>query len=80
MKKMFLFKLLNNKFDEFKYISNKNDNKSWQTLFKIGFSCIFIGCLVYMLKEIIIGFISLIFICLGIYILILSYKIWISNY
>ncbi len=77
---MFLFKFFNNKFDEFKYISNKNNNKSWQALFKIGFLCILIGCLIYMLKEIIIGFISLIFVCLGIYILFLSYKIWISNY
>ncbi len=58
---------------------SSNNNHSWKLPFKIGMGLIAIGYIIFLLKELIIGFISLIFIMLGIYCLYISYNIWRMN-
>ncbi len=64
-------------FINFRNISNQND--SWKTLLKIGCVCILIGYMIFILKELIVGFISLIFFMIGFYCLYLACKIWMRN-
>ena len=66
-------------FINFKQFSNPNQSDSWKTLLKIGFLCIFIGYIIFILKELIVGFISLIFFVIGLYCLYLACKIWKRN-
>jgi len=54
-------------------------NKSWKPIAKVGAVLIAIGFLIFLLKELIIGILSAIFIGLGVYFLIISYNLWNSN-
>jgi len=58
---------------------NPNSNKSWKLIAKIGAAFIGIGLLIFILKELIIGVLSAIFIGLGIYCLYMAYNIWNST-
>ena len=58
---------------------NPNSNKSWKLIAKIGTVLIGIGLLIFILKELIIGILSTIFIGLGTYCLYMAYNIWNST-
>ena len=58
---------------------NPNSNKSWKLIAKIGTVLIGIGLLIFILKELIIGVLSAIFIGLGIYCLYMAYNVWNST-
>ncbi len=66
-------------FINFQKFSNPNQNDSWKTFLKIGFFCIFMGYVIFVLKELIVGFISLIFFIIGTYCLYFAYGIWKKN-
>ena len=66
-------------FINFQKFSNQNQNNSWKTFLKIGFFCIFMGYVIFVLKELIVGFISLIFFIIGTYCLYFAYGIWKKN-
>ena len=65
-------------FINYKKISNHNN--SWKTLLKVGVICILIGYFIFILKELIVGFISLIFFTIGGYCIYLAYNTWKRNY
>lgn len=56
-----------------------DSNKSWEPIAKIGAVLIGIGLLIFILKELIIGILSVIFIGLGVYFLIIAFNLWNSN-
>ena len=55
---------------------NPNNKNTWKYLLKIGLTFILIGYLIFILKEIIVGFISILFIGCGIYFVYLAYNLW----
>ena len=58
---------------------NFTAKQSWKLIAKIGMVLIGIGLLIFILKELIIGVLSAIFIGLGIYCLYMAYNIWNST-
>jgi len=66
-------------FINYKQFLNPNQGDSWKLPLKIGLFCIVIGYLIFVLKELIVGLISLIFFIIGIYCLYLAYNIWRLN-
>ncbi len=56
-----------------------NSNKSWKPIAKAGAILIGIGLLIFILKELIIGILSAIFIGLGVYFLVMAFNLWNSN-
>ena len=60
----------------FKQFLNPNQRDSWKLPFKIGLFCIVLGFVIFILKELIVGFISLIFIVIGLYCLDFAFNIW----
>ena len=66
-------------FINFRQFLNPNQGDSWKLPLKIGLSCILIGYVIFILKELIVGFISLIFIVIGIYCLYLAFNNWRLN-
>ena len=56
-----------------------NSNQSWKLIANVGAVLIGIGLLIFILKELIIGILSAIFIGLGVYVLIIAYNLWNSN-
>ena len=58
---------------------NPNLNQSWKLIAKIGTVLIGIGLLIFILKELIIGILSAIFIGLGVYCLYMAYNLWNST-
>ena len=66
-------------FINFRRFSNPNQRDSWKSPLKIGLICILIGYIIFILKELIVGFISLIFFAIGAYCLYLAYNIWRLN-
>ena len=63
-------------FINFQHSSNRNQNGAWKLFLKIGIICILIGYIIYILKELIVGLISLIFILLGGYFFYLAFINW----
>ena len=66
-------------FINFRQFLNPNQRDSWKLPFKIGLICIVLGYVIFILKELIVGFISLIFFVVGGYCLYLAYNIWRVN-
>ena len=66
-------------FIKFRQLLNPNQSDSWRLPFKIGLFCIVLGYVIFILKELIVGFISLIFFVVGAYFLYLAYNIWRVN-
>ena len=66
-------------FINFRQFLNPNQGDSWKLPFKIGLICIVLGYVIFILKELIVGFISLIFFVVGVYCLYLAYNIWRVN-
>ena len=66
-------------FINFRQFLNPNQGDSWKLPLKIGLSCILIGYVIFILKELIVGFISLIFFVIGIYCLYLAFNNWRLN-
>ena len=66
-------------FIKFRQLLNPNQGDSWKLPFKIGLFCIVLGYVIFILKELIVGFISLIFFVVGAYCLYLAYNIWRVN-
>jgi len=66
-------------FINIKQLLNSNPGDSWKLPLKIGLFCIVIGYVIFVLKELIVGLISLIFIIIGVYCLYLAYNIWRLN-
>ena len=66
-------------FINYKQFINPNKKNSWKILVKIGLFCIALGYIIFTLKELIVGLISLIFFIFGIYCLYLAYNIWRLN-
>ncbi len=60
-------------------IFNSNSNPSWKLIAKIGAVLIGIGLLIFILKELIIGILSAVFIGLGIYCLYMAINLWNST-
>jgi multidrug transporter EmrE-like cation transporter len=58
---------------------NPGSNQSWKSIAKVGAILVAIGLLIFMLKELIIGILSAIFIGLGVYFLIMAFNLWNSN-
>ena len=58
---------------------NPGSNQSWKSIAKAGAILVAIGLLIFMLKELIIGILSAIFIGLGVYFLIMAFNLWNSN-
>ena len=58
---------------------NPGSNQSWKSIAKAGAILVAIGLLIFMLKELIIGILSAIFIGLGVYFLIRAFNLWNSN-
>jgi len=58
---------------------NFNAKQSWRLFAKIGLVLIAIGILIYILKELIIGILSAVFIGLGIYCLFMAFNVWNSG-
>ena len=58
---------------------NSGSNQSWKSIAKVGAILVAIGLLIFMLKELIIGILSAIFIGLGVYFLIMAFNLWNSN-
>ena len=54
-------------FINYKQFLNHNRANSWKLPFKIGLFCIFLGYIIFVLKELIVSFICLIFFITGIY-------------
>ena len=71
-------KKLTNLFNINQYLSS-NFNKSWKPLAKGGAVLIGIGLLIFILKELIIGILSAIFIGLGVYFFVIAFNLWNSN-
>ena len=63
-------------FINFKQSLNSNQSDSWKLPFKIGIFCIFAGYIIFILKELIVGFISLICFLVGIYFIYIAFTIW----
>ncbi len=63
-------------FINFKQYIKYNSPYSWKSPLKIGLILIFIGYIIYILKELIIGFISFIFILIGSYYIYIAYTNW----
>jgi len=66
-------------FIKLRQILNPNQRDSWKLPFKIGLFCIVLGYVIFILKELIVGFISLIFFVVGAYCLYLAYNNWRVN-
>ena len=66
-------------FINYKQFLNPNRGNSWKLPLKIGLFCIFIGYIIFVLKELIVGLISLIFFIIGAYCLYLAYNMWRLN-
>ena len=66
-------------FINFRQFLNPNQGDSWKLPFKIGLFCIVLGYVIFILKELIVGFISLIFFVVGAYCFYLEYNIWRVN-
>ncbi len=66
-------------FINYKQFLNPNQGGSWKLPLKIGLFCIVIGYVIFVLKELIVGLISLIFFIIGAYCLYLAYNIWRLN-
>ena len=66
-------------FINFRQFLNPRQGDSWKTPLKIGLSCILIAYVIFILKELIVGFISLIFFVIGIYCLYLAFNNWRLN-
>ena len=58
---------------------NPDSNQSWKPIAKAGAVLIGIGLVIFMLKELIIGILSAIFIGLGVFFLIVAFNLWNSN-
>ena len=71
-------KKLINLFNINQYFSS-NFNKSWKPLAKGGAVLIGIGLLIFILKELIIGILSAIFIGLGVFFFVIAFNLWNSN-
>ena len=67
------------KFINFKQFLNPKEDYTWKLPFKAGLFCIVIGYVIFVLKELIVGLISLIFFIIGVYCLYLAYSIWRLN-
>ncbi len=67
-------------FINYRQFLKPNKGDSWKLPFKIGLFCIVSGYVIFILKELIVGFISLIFFVVGVYCLYLAYNIWRVNY
>ena len=67
------------KFFNFNQYINPGSNQSWKSIAKAGAILVAIGLLIFMLKELIIGILSAIFIGLGVYFLIMAVNLWNSN-
>lgn len=65
-------------FINYKFLNNNHRNNSWKFLLKIGIALILIGYCIYILREIIVGAISLVLILVGICFIYLAYKNWIT--
>ena len=63
-------------FINFKQYNKYNSSYSWKSPLKIGLIFILIGYIIFLLKELIIGFISFIFILLGFYFIYIAYTNW----
>ena len=63
-------------FINFRQFFNPNQGDSWKLPFKIGLFFIVLGYIIFILKELIVGIISLIFFVIGVYCLYLAYNIW----
>ena len=66
-------------FINYKQFLNPNQGDSWKLPLKIGLFCIVIGYVIFVLKELIVGLISLIFFIIGVYFLYLAYNLWRLN-
>ena len=66
-------------FIKIKQLLNPNQGDSWKLPLRIGLGCILIGYVIFILKELIVGFISLIFFVIGIYCLYLAFNNWRLN-
>lgn len=60
-------------------IFNPNSNQSWKLIAKIGVVLIGIGLLIFILKELIIGVLSAVFIGLGVFCLYGAFNVWNST-
>ena len=67
------------KFFNFNQYINPGSNQSWKSIAKAGAILVAIGLLIFMLKELIIGILSAIFIGFGVYFLIMAFNLWNSN-
>ena len=54
-------------FINYKQFLNPNQGGSWKLPLKIGLFCIVLGYVIFVLKELIVGLISLIFFIIGVY-------------
>ena len=61
-------------------ISDFQKNSHWKVYLKIGLLLIFIGYFIFILKEIIVGLISLIFFIIGLYFIYRAFSTWINKY
>ena len=68
-----------NQFFDFTEFFRQNFNQSWKPIAKTAFGFIFIGILIYFLREVIIGILSAVLIGIGIYLLYIAFKIWHSK-
>ena len=55
---------------------NFNAKQSWKLIAKIGMVLIGIGLFIFILKELIIGVLSAVFIGLGVYCLFAAFNVW----
>ena len=58
---------------------NPDSNQTWKAIAKAGAFFIMLGYVLYVLKELIVGILSVICIALGGYLLYLAFKLWNSN-
>ena len=66
-------------FINFRQFLNPNKGDAWKSPFIMGLFCILTGYIIFILKELIVGFISLIFFVVGVYCFYLAYNIWRIN-
>ena len=66
-------------FINFRRFTNPNQGVSWKLPLKIGIFCILLGYTIFILKELIVGLISMIFFIIGAYFLYLAFTNWKNN-
>lgn len=64
------------KFINFRQYTKYNSSDSWKSPLKVGLVLILMGYIIFILKELIIGFISIIFISIGFYFVYIAYGNW----